>query len=439
MRIASFVSNVPTMDDTRTYEDFYKYLGDKPSRLGVVSRMYPNNTASFITESLKNIFYMDAKGSGNKYQSVNSLMYEWEIETNYIKRIEFAAVPEGDGAGGTEIIMAFRERYYAKYDTFKIEKTGQQCFCLTNPIRKGDNYWEQTVRLVDNNYDTILNFDGCQPGDTTRWISNYMPELHEEGHVKWQSNVERHRGYISTHRNDASYSALYAAYEDTFIKIAEDNRDGKKETIYRMDKLEKNLLDNFLTARNQGLLFSKSNVGPDGKPTIVDPDTNRPIYISDGMIPQCEAFCSKYAYNKLSINTLQTIMSMLNEKANDATGNHYVFLCNERFWQDLYKTLGEYLAQFHTDGTYLWSMKANDYVSVGAKGFDSYNYAGNTITFKVDRTLSLEYGHDKGFALAIDLTADKTSAQPPIAMFSLRGGDMITNKYVGVKDLTCAA
>jgi len=131
-----------------------------------------------------------------------------------------------------------------------------------------------------------------------------MPELHEEGHVKWQSNVERHRGYISTHRNDASYSALYAAYEDTFIKIAEDNRDGKKETIYRMDKLEKNLLDNFLTARNQGLLFSKSNVGPDGKPTIVDPDTNRPIYISDGMIPQCEAFCSKYAYNKLSINTL---------------------------------------------------------------------------------------------------------------------------------------
>lgn len=79
MRIASFVSNIPTMDDTRTYEDFYKYLGDKPTRLGIVSRMYPHNTASYITESLKNIFYLDAKGSGNKYQSVNSLMYEWEI------------------------------------------------------------------------------------------------------------------------------------------------------------------------------------------------------------------------------------------------------------------------------------------------------------------------------------------------------------------------
>ena len=34
--------------------------------------------------------------------------------------------------------------------------------------------------------------------------------------------------------------------------------------------------------------------------------------------------------------------------------------------------------------------------------------------------------------MALDLTADKTSAQPPIAMFTLRGGDMISNKYLGV-------
>ena len=212
MRIANFVSNVPTMDNTRTYEDFYKYLGDKPSRLGIVSKLYPNNTAAFLTESLRNIFYLDAKGSGNKYQSVNSLMYEWEIETNYIKRIEFATVPEGNGAGGTDIVVAFRERYYSKFDTFKIEGSGQQCFCLTNPIRKGDNWWEQTVRLVANNYDTVLDLSACQPGMTTRWISNYMPELHDEGHVKWQSNIERHQGFISTHRNDASYSDRHGGF-----------------------------------------------------------------------------------------------------------------------------------------------------------------------------------------------------------------------------------
>lgn len=53
------------------------------------------------------------------------------------------------------------------------------------------------------------------------------------------------------------------------------------ETIYKMDKVEKTLLDNFLVARNQGLLFSKGNVNPQtGKPTIVDPDTNRPEHFA---------------------------------------------------------------------------------------------------------------------------------------------------------------
>ena len=71
-------------------------------------------------------------------------------------------------------------------------------------------------------------------------------------YTKWQSNVEKHRGYISTHRNDISYSALYAAQEDVFVKIAEGKDQGSMtETIYRMDKTQKTLLDNFLTARNQ--------------------------------------------------------------------------------------------------------------------------------------------------------------------------------------------
>jgi hypothetical protein len=34
--------------------------------------------------------------------------------------------------------------------------------------------------------------------------------------------------------------------------------------------------------------------------------------------------------------------------------------------------------------------------------------------------------------LCLDLTADKTSAQPPIAMFSLKGKDFISNKISGV-------
>ena len=51
-------------------------------------------------------------------------------------------------------------------------------------------------------------------------------------------NIEKHRGYITTHRFDASYSAEYAALEDVFVKISEGKDQGSlTETIYRMDKV----------------------------------------------------------------------------------------------------------------------------------------------------------------------------------------------------------
>ena len=124
MLIANFTTNPANMGDTSTYEDFYKFLGTRPYKLGVVSRLYPDLTASYLTESLRNIFYQDKK-SANKYQSIDSMYFEWEVETNFIKRIEFAATPIGDGANGTEITMAFKEKYYEKFDIFKIDKTMQ--------------------------------------------------------------------------------------------------------------------------------------------------------------------------------------------------------------------------------------------------------------------------------------------------------------------------
>lgn len=63
----------------------------------------------------------------------------------------------------------------------------------------------------------------------------------------------------------------------------------------------------------------------------------------------------------------------------------------------------------------------------------------NQVSFKVDRTLSREYGMEKGFAVALDLTGDKTSAQPPISLFTLKGGDMMESYIKGVNQFACAA
>ena len=77
--------------------------------------------------------------------------------------------------------MYFKERYYEKYDTFKIDNSRQQCIVKSTPVRKGDNFWEYTVQLIDSDFSSILDSSACQVGMTTRFLSNIMPEYHEEG------------------------------------------------------------------------------------------------------------------------------------------------------------------------------------------------------------------------------------------------------------------
>lgn len=431
MLTVNFVTNRPTMGETRTYEDFYKFLGTRPHLLGVVSTMYPDLTASFLTESLANVVTLNK--NTDKYRPIDSMYFEWNIDTNYIKRIKFAADVTTTGTNGTEISCVFTERYYEKYDIFKIDGSMQQCIVISRPVRLSDNSWQVYARIIDNNYASVLDLSACKAGMTTRFQSVAMPEMHEEGYAKYQSNIEKHRNYLTTFRVDDSQSALYGAHEDVFLKIAEGKGDVmEKEGLYKMTSMEKNLMENFLLVRNQGLLFNKTNVDINGKATIQDPDTGRPLYIGDGIIPQIERFASKYAYNKLTMSVLETAIHMLAQKAASPTGNNFMFVINERMWTQLQGILSDYLWKFKsTLGSYAWSKKANGNLTVGTT-YDAYEFAGNTITFKVDRTFTREYGSEKGFGMAIDLTADAVSGKPAMEMFTLKNCQFITNKYPGV-------
>lgn len=138
MRISGFTTVRPNMPDTRTYEDFMKFLGANPARLGIVSSLYDQYTASHLTESLMNTYTME-KDKKNAFQSLDSFVVEWDLNVNNIKRIYFTAVPEGDGMNGSDIVFRFGENYYQKYDTFIIEKSRQQIIVLNRPQRIRDN------------------------------------------------------------------------------------------------------------------------------------------------------------------------------------------------------------------------------------------------------------------------------------------------------------
>lgn len=83
---------------------------------------------------------------------------------------------------------------------------------------------------------------------------------------------------MTTIRVQDTYSAKYALMEDTFIKVAEGKDQGSmSEKIYKLDPVKKNLIQNFLYARENMMLLAKSNMGVDGKATISDRSTGRPI------------------------------------------------------------------------------------------------------------------------------------------------------------------
>lgn len=429
MQIFDLNSIKSTMGTTKTYEDFSHFLGSKPHRLGIVARHYQDFTASYLTESLMNIWTNTTKPS--KFQNIDAMVFEWEVDVEFIKRVEFAAVPVGDGANGSDIVMAFKERYYEKYDTFRIEGSRQMCIVKVAPVRRADAYWEVVVQLIDADYSSILDASACTVGAQTRFITNYQPELSEEGYTKYQSNIERLRNHISRHRNDISFSSDYAALEDVFIGLGKNKGAGDQaQTIYKMKKKEVELLENFMMARNNALLFGKNNHDKNGKCTVLEADTGRPIPMGDGIISQIERYAAKYAYAKITSNVLDRVMETMQQKSKVSQGNKYVFIVNERLWSQIQKNLRSYLKDWQPTNAVFFSQMAGKDVTVGAT-FTSYMFGGNQISFKVDKALTIEYP-DKGYGMCLDLTHDLTSGTPAMQMFTLKGGEFIRSTFKGV-------
>jgi len=434
MLIASYVNVKPEMAHSRTYEDFYKFLGTRPKMMGVMARMYTSNTATFLTEGLNNTYYNDK--SINKFQPINSLQIDWEVDIEFIKQVIFAAEPIGNGSGGADITMFFTERYFEKYDTFIIDESRQQAIVKSIPQRKADNYWEYTVQLIDSDFSAILDVEACQVGKSTRFLSNIMPEYHEEGYIKYQSNIEKHRQWITEHRVDVSASSRYSALEDQFIKIAEGEGAGElKQKTFKLNKMERDLFDSFQTVKNNHLLRGKTTMDRNGKSTVITED-GRPLIAGDGLIPQIERFASKFKFAKMNITVLNTIMSQMNAKAAEATGNHYTFVINDLFWTGINQTLGDWLKNWNSVPTMLYSKAegkmtgVDNPLKVGAT-FTSYVISGNTVTFMVDRALTKEYP-TKAYGICLDMSPDMSTNEPAVAAFTLKGAEFLTSKYPGV-------
>ena len=129
-------------------------------------------------------------------------------------------------------------------------------------------------------------------------------------------------------RVDENFSDRYKLMEDTLIKVAEGkDKSSMTEKTYKMDPMSKVLMDNFMRAREQMLLMSKTNIDVNGKATIITRNTGREIPICEGLIPQIERYCSKHVASKITINTFHTVLQEMVEKAETDEGNHLTNPC----------------------------------------------------------------------------------------------------------------
>ena len=115
----------------------------------------------------------------------------------------------------------------------------------------------------------------------------------------------------------------------------------------------------------------------------------------DGLIAQIERYCFKHAYAKMTTATMDRILSVMRQKKRKSTGNVFTFIVNEILWDQIQAILAAYLMSWKTVGTFMFSQKNGEDVKVGNDGYTAYSYAGNTIQFVVDKSLSLEYD-DRG-------------------------------------------
>jgi len=406
---------------TRTRQHFGTLLGEKPHVMGQVVRMYPRLTMSNLTEGLRNVF--TKKSSKGGFTPINSYAIQWTIDVNYIKRVKIVGSNTPTASAFT---IQLEEKYYNKNETFALENQAQ-LFVIASPTRVSAGVWAYRVKPVSG---TAPDDAFTTAGRTTKFRSNYHPELSVRGYVKYQFNNEVHRNNISKHRSSDVQSAEYSAQQKFYVERGVKGSNGKTQNEYYMlQKLEKDVLESYLWARENHLLFGESNFDANGKCTLTD-EKGQPIPIGDGIIKQIERYCEKFAYSILTTRWLDDVMAAMREKSTNSIGNMYAFVVNERLYDQLGRVLRDDLRFAIGGENHYWSNKDGKRIKVGGH-YDSYTFQGNTVVFLVDKILSDEFP-DSGYGFCINASVDQTTSNSGVAMFTMEGREMLSGTLRGM-------
>jgi hypothetical protein len=410
------ISVLPNGADTKTMQDLGSLIGLKPEMSKAVVSLYPNLSLQKLTEQLGAVYH---KGVEN-LKDIEAFSFEWLIKTNQIPRIKISEDCSENGEGGSEFSIILEKKFYDKNDVFELDNE-QQLFVKRVPESLPGGKSRLWVQLVSPDISRRANTNFMRRGQTTKYISNYHPELSERGYSKFMHNIEKHRGFISRHRVGDSVSGDFAKLKNKYLQHG--------GVFFKMSTMEKDLMDLLHLTFENSMLLGHGNFDDSGNCLITEED-GRPIPIGEGVITQIKRYCGQQRFSNLSVTHFDNAISDTVEKLEKKTGNRLVAICNWKFYQQAQRVLDALLKTRVTDN-YFYT-KTGGKIKVGAE-YNAYEFSGNVITFMENQALTDRYP-DRAYCVLLDTSL--YDGEPNIQQITLQGMSMFKGTLKGMGGLT---
>lgn len=442
MRIVSRINNnVLNSRQTATMSELEKLFKVAPNMAAKTIRLFPQNSVSFFTEGLGEIY--DIKGKSDRFIGLNDRSYKWKLRGPQVPKVHLATrstngpIAAGGNIGSANVpfVVAFNSSYFNPRDTVKLEDHSL-LYVLSEPDYISEGVFEYTVRMNTNNSTSSINTDYLQPGKTAGLSGTAFPELSDKGYLSTGMAMEEHIGYLTKFRHDWSWSADAAStkylLEDTV------NMSGQtKKFNYITDQLWMNAMETYHFNKEMALIYDTTTMDAAGRCNMQD-EKGQDIVKGDGLLAQI-APTQKQTYTKLTIDMLEEILTDMSLRMPKRTGNTILLSTGAQG----YKEFGRLMRAEHKGS---WANPADNYVmtkngkiQLGAE-YNAFTFQGNKIVAAVnnifDHPANVSETDEEGRFLEsskfLFIDASSYDGTPNLQMIAKDGRSFITGEIDGV-------
>jgi len=382
-RINNNLLNSQRMQTMRELEKLFQVLPNMPAK---TIRLYPQNSLSFFTEGLGEIYNISEKSTN--FIALNDRKYSWKIRGHQVPKIKFVtrvtggAIAAGGqlGANGQEFVVAFGSSYYNPRDIVKLED-GTLIYILTSGVFIKEGTFEYRCKVNTNNPAEYVNTNLLQPGKTTGIAGVAYPEMSDKGYIGTAMAMEEHVNYLTKVRYDWSWSAEAAATKYLITDTV--NYKGESRTYSLItDQLLMNAMEQYHHNKEMSYIYGRSTMDAFGRCFLQD-EKGQDIVEGDGIIAQMADSC-KQSYTNLTISLLEDVLTDMSLRMPKRTGNTIMLTTgvqgNKQF-QRIMRAEHKGFWSAAPEGSYVTSR--NGKIHLGRE-YKSYEFNGNTIIIAVN-------------------------------------------------------